>query len=335
MRAKNILKMGLGSLRCKIFKLRRPLNVMLAVTNRCTSHCLYCSIPERKKPEMTLSEIRDVLNQLQTSGVERLGIWGGEPLVRDEIGEIISYAKSKGFFVTLDTNGHLIPEKISQIRKVDHINIGFDGPEEIHDKLRGKGNFKKVIQAFKCLKENNIPFWTITVLTKYNINCIEEILNYAKKFGFKTTFQILHHNEFLSRNHDNLFPENEELKKCIEKLIYYKEQNEPVASSSSYLNYLLNWPDYRKPTLNRKFGKLDCLAGKLFCNIDVDGSLYPCSLLIEKIFAPNVLEMGFRKAFFSLPSPACKSCIASCYVEYNYLFGLNFKTIKEWLKALK
>lgn len=326
--------MGLGSLEYKVLKRKRPLNVMLSLTNRCTSHCLYCSIPRREKVEMTFLDLCRILDELKKAGTERLGLWGGEPLLRDDIAEIITYAKKKNFFVTLDTNGHLLPEKITQIRKVDHVNIGFDGPEDVHEKLRGKDNFRKVIKAFNCLKDNNIPFWTITVLTKYNINYIEEILSYARRYGFKTTFQVLHHNEYLGRNPDYLFPEDEELRRCIRKIISYKKQGEPIASSLSYLYYLLHWPDYRISTLGYKLGKLGCLAGKLFCNLDVDGSLYPCSLLIEKVRAPNVIDVGFKSGFNSMPTPSCKACLASCYIEYNYLFGLNFKTISEWLRAL-
>lgn len=327
--------MGLGSLRYKVSKQRRPLNVMLSVTDRCTSNCSYCSIPEREKVEMTTNDIIDVLDQLKKAGTERLGIWGGEPLIRDDIGEIIRYAKRRGFFITLDTNGHLLFEKLRDIKKVDHVNIGFDGPEEVHNKLRGRDNFRKVIRAFECLKNNSIQFWTITVLTKYNIAYIKEILNYAARYGFKTTFQILHHNEYLSKNHEHLSPSDDELRQTIKKIIDFKKQKAPVASSFNYLNYLLKWPDYKVVALNRKIGGVNCLAGKLFCNIDTDGSLFPCSLLIDKIPGPNVLEHGFKPAFNSMKDISCKACAASCYIEYNYLFALNPHTILEWLRALK
>ncbi|MDP8234631.1 MAG: radical SAM protein [Candidatus Saelkia tenebricola] len=335
MKAKNIFKMGLGSLGYKVLNRRKPLNVMFSVTDRCTSNCLYCAIPEREKVELTTSDIINILDQLKHAGCERLGIWGGEPLLRSDIGEIIRYSKRKGFFVTLDTNGQLLPEKLRDIKKIDHVNIGFDGPQEAHDKLRGKDNFKKAIRAFECLRNNNIPFWTITVLTKFNIMYIEEIINYAMRYGFKTTFQILHHNEYLSRNHEHLYPSDDELREAIKKIIDFKKQKAPIASSFNYLNYLLEWPDYKVPTLDYEKGGINCLAGKLFCNIDTDGSLFPCSLLVDKIYGPNILENGFQPAFNSMTIAPCKACAASCYVEYNHLFALNPYTLFEWLMALK
>ena len=99
--------------------------------------------------------------------------------------------------------------------------------------------------------------------------------------------------------------------------------------------YLLRWPAYDSPVSQYKIGGVNCLAGKLFCNIDVNGDLYPCSLLINKIEGVNVLGNGFKKAFDSLKIPDCKSCAASCYVEYNNIFSLKTGTIFDWLSAMK
>ena len=326
--------MGIGALSYKIFKIKKPLNVMFAVTNRCNSSCIYCSIPQREQEDLSFDKIVFILKQLRNAGTVRLGLWGGEPLLREDIGEIIDYAKDLGFYTTLDTNAHLLPEKFKQIRRIDHIVIGFDGPEEIHDFQRGKGCFKKVIEAFKILKNTNIPVWTITVLTKYNLDCIEEILFYAQKYNFKTTFQVLHHNEFLAKDYKDLIPSDIKLRQCIQKIISYKERKYPIASSFSYLRYLLNWPHYEKTISQERIGNLKCLAGKLYCNIDVTGEIYPCSLLIQKFPAKNIFKEGFKQAFSSLDSYNCKSCLASCFVEYNYLFSLHLNTIWQWLRAM-
>ena len=93
MRLKNLFNMGGGVLKAKVLNQRVPLNIMLSVTNRCTSNCCYCNISNRKQRELTTREILDLVDQITKMGTQRLGLWGGEPLIRDDIGQIIDYAK--------------------------------------------------------------------------------------------------------------------------------------------------------------------------------------------------------------------------------------------------
>ncbi len=309
-----------------------PLNVMLSVTNRCTSRCRYCGIPARTQKELNSDQIRSLIDQITEMGCQRLGLWGGEPLVREDIGEIIDHAKDRGLFVTMDSNGHLLPEKMRAIKRLDHIILALDGDEYSHDLNRGEGSFRKVMSAIEAVS-GKIPLWTVTVLTKNNLNSIDSILDQAKKFKFLSTFQLLHHNDRLSRNHSELFATQEAYRNTIQQLILEKKNGAPIASSSTYLNYLLEWPDFFQPVSPKRIKSLRCLAGKMYCNVDTNGAVYPCSLLVEKTKALNFVEVGFKKAFESLRSHPCQGCMASCFVEYNNLFSLNPAVIFEWIKS--
>lgn len=333
MRAKNIFKMGIGVAKGRILGKRNPLNVMFSVTNRCLSHCSYCNIPKRKQQELTTEQIFNLIDQLTENGTERLGLWGGEPLIREDIGRIIDYAKGKGLYVTLDSNGYLVPEKIDHLRNLDHLILAFDGDEKTHDKNRESGSFKKVIKAIETATKK-IPVWTITVLTKHNLDSIDFILEKAERYGFLATFQLIHHNDRLGRNSESLIPARQSYRDSVEKLLEKKKKGAPIASSTRYLEYILEWPDYRIPTSSRRNG-LVCWAGRFYCNVDTDGSVYPCSIMVEKTGALNYLEVGFKKAFDYIGNVQCKACIASCYTEYNYLYSGDLKTISEWLKAIK
>jgi MoaA/NifB/PqqE/SkfB family radical SAM enzyme len=334
MKLKNIVKMGWGVLAANIWERRSPLNVMLSVTNRCSSRCNYCDIPSRRQRELTTDEIFSLIDQICEMGCQRLGLWGGEPLIRDDVGQIIDYAKNKNLFVTLDSNGYLLPEKMKMLNNLDHLVLGLDGPEEVHDLNREPGSFKRVMAAIEMAKGKK-PFWTITVLTKNNLDSIDFILNKAREYSFLTTFQLLHHNDRLARNQEALSPPNESYKRAIEKLILEKKKGAPIASSLNYLYYILNWPDYKTATYPNELNSLKCWAGRLYCNVDTDGSIYPCSLLVDKIDSLNFLEVGFKRAFEGLKENSCKACLASCFTEYNYLYSLDFATIVEWLKSMR
>jgi len=333
MRLKNIFNMGWEVLKANISNRRVPLNVMLSVTNRCTSNCIYCNIPSRRQRELTTKEIFGLIDQLIEMRTQRLGLWGGEPLIRDDIGQIVDYAKNKGLFVTLDSNGYLIKERLQDLKNLDHFILALDESEEMHDHNRGAGSFQKAMEAAKLLK-GKLSTWTITVLTKHNLEGIDFILETARNYGFLATFQVLHHNEILGRNSESLLPSAEAYRTAIRKLIHKKKTGSPIASSLRYLEHLLNWPDYKKPTLSYPIDNLKCWAGQLYCNVDTDGSVYPCSLLVGKMKALNYLDVGFKKAFDYIQKVPCQACNASCFTEYNYLYSLNLSTIIEWLRAM-
>ncbi len=333
MRTRNLINTAVKALDAKFFKRKHPLNVMLSVTDRCNSHCAYCNIPSRGKPELDTPRILSLIDQISDAGCERLGIWGGEPLLRNDLEEIVDRARERKLFLTLDSNGRLVPEKMNIVEKLDHLIVALDGSEPVHDALRGKGSFQGAMQAIDSVR-GKVPVWTITVLTVRNLKEIDFILSLAKRKNFFTTFQLPHHNEFLSRNHSQLLASKKEYQTAIRLLMRAKAKGAFVASSSAYFNHLLNWTDYSRPRSEAKNG-VACLAGRLYANIDTDGMLYPCSLLIDKIpgidcFGPG----GFASAFQNLKDIPCGSCIASCYNEYNRLYSFSPGTVVEWLKAM-
>ena len=333
MRLGNLLKMGFGIMRARALNRRAPLNVMLSVTNRCASSCAYCSIPSRQQKELTTEQVFALIDQSVRMGAGRLGLWGGEPLLRDDIGLIIDHAKARGLFVTMDSNGHFLDGKLPLLKNLDHFILALDGPQEMHDRHRGPGSFQKTMRAAALLK-GRIPTWTITVLTKHNLEGVDFILETAGRHGFLATFQVLHHNDILGRGMDSLAPSGNAYREAIGTLIRKKKAGAPVASSFAYLEHLLRWPDYAKPMLPDPIDGLRCRAGQLFCNVDTDGAVYPCSLLVGKTKALNFLDAGFKKAFDRARREPCRACNASCYTEYNYLYSLRLGTVMEWIRAM-
>ncbi len=331
---RNIVLMAGSALLNKTVGMRRPLNLMLALTDRCTGRCVYCQLPQRKSPEMTRTEIETLLDEAADAGCQRVGLWGGEPLLREDLGPIIRKARGRGMFVTVDTNGHLLPEQGKAVSQASHVNVSLDGNESSHDANRGAGTFQKTMRGIEFARGQGMPVWTITVLSKHNVNQIDWLLETAGEMGFLTTFQVLHHNDEIGCN-KGLYASDDELRAVAELLIARKQEGAPIASSLGYLKLLATWPDF---TVNRypSFGKYPpCLAGRLYCNVDVDGSMYPCSLFVDEMEnPPNVRELGFKGAFDALQVPNCNACLAACFTEYNLLYGLDIGTGLNWVGAL-
>ncbi len=334
MKVSQMVRMGLSAARVSFAGARIPINVMLSVTNRCNSHCAYCDIPLRDQPELSDADIHGLIDEMADAGTRRLGIWGGEPLLRKGIGDFITHAHERGMYTTMDTNGYLLPRRIHELRHLDHILISIDGREAHHDANREPGSFRKSMRALEVAIDHGLNAWTITVLTRHNLDSIDFILDEAERLGFMASFQVLHHSPEMSKTGMSLRPSNRAYRQAIRKLIAAKAQGRRVGSSAHYLYHVLTWPDFAQPRSSVPHRGLNCLAGQAFCNVDTDGTVYPCSLLIGSYPGVHYKEAGFRHAFDGCAEVACKACVAACFTEYSKLFALNIRTIAEWSLAM-
>ena len=328
-------------LAANLFKSRSPLSVYLHITDRCPLRCKYCEIPKHPREELSTKEVLNLIEHIHKTGANRLHLNGGEPLMREDIGEIIDYAKRRNLYVSMSSNGYLLSEKISQLRNLDIIFLSFDGRREAHDSQRGEGSYQKVIEAFGLCKRYRIKFWTTTVLTRNNLNSIDFILEEAKRHWFVANFQILYypfgcHFKTSTSSHplQSLLLTKEEYRKIFRRLIQEKKRHNLIANSQEFLKYLLAWDNYEAIYSTEVKNGVRCWAAKLFCVVDIDGAVYPCYDCIGKTDALNFLDVGFQRAFYSLKEGCCKSCILSCYLEMNLMFSLNLKAIFNYLKLV-
>ncbi|MBT7241507.1 MAG: radical SAM protein [Candidatus Diapherotrites archaeon] len=149
--------------------------------------CTYCNHPIMKDfSEMTLEKGKELIDFISEFGETKLLITGGEPTTNEKFFELSKYAIKKISFVSLCTNGTLTDEK--EIRKIanlgfSNITISADGHEEkTNDLTRGNGSFVRLVNFARILKEENANFSIHTVISKYNNDNIEEIINYWKEY---------------------------------------------------------------------------------------------------------------------------------------------------------
>jgi len=329
------MTMGLRAVAYQVVGARCPVNVMLAVTNRCNGRCAYCRIPTRSPEDLSTADTLRLIDEMKAAGTVRLGIWGGEPLLRDDIGNIVSHAARKGMYVTLDTNGLLWKDRCGDLKDLDHLMISIDGDRAGHEANRGAGTFDRTMEALEMASSDpGLKVWSLTVLTKNNLKEVDFILQTAERLKIRSSFQVLHHNDKLGKNHDELIPSNQEYRDVIRYLIRRKKEGGGrISSSTRYLNYLLKWDDYANARRRAPHCGLRCKAGALYCNIDANGKVYACSLLADEAVALNAVEVGFKKAFDAIPELPCQGCTAACFTEYNYLYRLDPVCVYEWVKS--
>jgi radical SAM protein with 4Fe4S-binding SPASM domain len=163
----------------KCLEKRIPNTAYIEVTYRCNQSCSIC-YNGLYEGELTTAEIIQILDELALSGCLFLTITGGEPFLRSDIFEILTYAVDIGFAVTLKTNGTLIDNSIAEKLKDLHlfeVNISlFSASAESHDSVTGAdGSFDKAVNAIKLLKTRGINVKVMSVIINGNTGEMADI----------------------------------------------------------------------------------------------------------------------------------------------------------------
>ncbi len=181
----------------KLIKKPQLSNLFLEVTLRCNAKCEHCgsscgyTIP---KDEISAEDLKRTLlevNQKYGPGSVFLSVTGGEPLMRQDLFDIMEYAKDLGYHWGMTTNGMLITEKtIEQFRRsnLESISISLDGLKETHEKFRKVPNsYDMVMRAIDLLKglETLKHLQITTVVHSKNLNELEDIYKVLLDKGIK------------------------------------------------------------------------------------------------------------------------------------------------------
>lgn len=324
MRIKNKLSLAYDLMQIKFSGRRKPLIVSWLLTNRCNYRCIYCDSWKTKKEELDTGEIFSIINEMAEVGTRILHFTGGDPLLKDDIGAIIDYSKSKKINTTLNATPSSVIKKIEELSSLDLLTLSFDGPEEIHDSIRGRGSYRELMEAAKVVKQRNIKLRFSTVLSKYNLAAVRFILEKAKELNVPVVFQPARLCTLSGAETNPIAPPEYDYKKVISELIIEKKKNTYIINSVPGLRHLYSWP-YSK---NNK-----CVNSLFVCCLQPNGDMYGCGRNLQiNGNVPNCLKLGFIKSFENLIPMNCGECWCASFVELNYLFYFNLSTILNVLK---
>ena len=170
---------------------RVPLQVSIEVTRRCPLECLHCynNLPmgdvEARQREMTKEEHFRVLDELVEMGCFWVLYTGGEIFARKDFLEIYTYAKKKGFLITLFTNGTMINETIADYLvewPPFAIEITLYGrTRETYEALTAiPGSYDRCLRGVRLLKERGLPLKLKTVATSINKHEVMAMRRFAE-----------------------------------------------------------------------------------------------------------------------------------------------------------
>jgi len=170
------------------FRLRM---VAWELTRNCNLNCMHCRASASgvsHEGELSTLDCKRIIDDIASFSSPTIILTGGEPLLRDDLFEIIEYGNGKGLRLVIALNGTLLDGvkalklKNNGIRRVSLSIDGKDGAD--HDSFRGvAGSFDAVMNAAKTLSDIALPFQINTTVTKLNVNDLEQIYNVVKSSG--------------------------------------------------------------------------------------------------------------------------------------------------------
>lgn len=298
----------------KALRLGVPLRVHLDLTWRCNLRCVHCYIGRRETPELSLGELRRLLEELAACGTLSLCLSGGEPLLRDDFYEIVQHARALAFDVSVKTNAVLLDEAgarrlarahVSEV----HVSV-YSHRAEAHDAVtRVPGSLERTLAAVRMLVAAGVRTRITNVLVGDAAADFREVRRLATELGAayaldpSVTPRLDGDRSVVSLGApapllEQIFAD--------EELAGPRQEHCPPSAPDEALD------------------SLPCSAGHTSCYISPSGDVYPCVQF--PLRAGNVREQAFReiwrdsailrelRAVTMADLPACRACpvVAAC-----------------------
>ena len=152
------------------------------VTRACNLKCLHCyahAVEKSRGQELSGEQARAMIDDLAEVGVPVILFSGGEPLMRDDLLDLASYAVDKGIRAVISTNGTMITKKKANALKnigLSYVGVSLDGMEEVNDRFRGKkGAFQEAIEGIKNCQDVGLKVGLRFTINRINIHEISNI----------------------------------------------------------------------------------------------------------------------------------------------------------------
>lgn len=304
----------------------------IAVTGKCNSRCMHCSIWKKTSSDFTRDEWNGLLHKMKYENVvfNEICLCGGEPFLRDDYVELVRTGKlmfPKSHFGT-STNA-TVPSTFEKVMEIQEfcpdftVCVSLDGPKKIHDKIRGiPGSYNKAIKLANDLVANGIDINLNVTLNKQNYNYIPFFHQLAMfKFAGKVTFSLYtpggqffgsNINDALSLDEYDLF----EIKRLLQ----------PYIKQEYRVWDLINFIDGKRKV---------CNAGKTMLSVDSELNVYPCGQALEELNLGNLRKhyYSFKNLLKTQKKHNCLRCFNP--VESNNSKNLTKKMAWKWAGMTK
>jgi len=320
----------------------KPHHAQWLITRRCNYRCLGCNVwKEQDQRELVTADVKKGLDSLKKLGIAELVFSGGDPLLREDIGEILDYA-SKFFITTVYDNGSMAAKKIDCLRNVDFVALSIDSLDEAkNDYIKNvPGAWKKAMEAVETLQNERINVSVTPTISQKNIYEIVDITKHFAEKGIPVWYCLYSYDVSVDKkqlfrigkaNDEFMITDKVAMVNLCETLIEMKKTNKKILMTNKILKTLRSL--YAEDKRAWK-----CQALSNFLVIDHLGRIAGCH---NHNFAGSVFDLPktwksseFKKLRKTYNN--CSQCSYLCYVFYSLQgspFGHLSLAIDQWKNA--
>jgi len=301
----------------------RPYHTQWLLTRRCNYRCRSCNVwrePQNVK-EISTDEVKEGLDVFRKLGVMEVVFSGGNPLLRDDMGEIIDYA-SRYFITTIYDNGSLVTEKIDALRNADFVAISLDTLDKKKlDYIKGvPGAWEKAMETIETLYREGISVVISPTISQINQHEIVDFTKYFISRGIPVLYCLYSYDYPMENRLFGIGKRLDEfelvdrtvLTKVCDELIELKRKQKGVFITTKVLNALKQF------SLNgQRTWKCEALEG--FFIVDHLGRVAGCHLRQPVTSIHELLDQWNSERFENLRKEysKCDRCTYLCYIVYS------------------
>ena len=279
---------------------------LIAITYRCNARCKMCHIwqhPSKPSEEITPKDLEKIPN-----GLRFVNITGGEPFVRDDVGDFIEVLRKKAGRIVISTNGFFTDKILDIAKKYPDVGIrvSLEGFSKVNDYLRGMdGGFErglKTLVELHAMGHKDIGFGI--TLSDDNIEDLLPLFHLSEAMGMEFATAAVH-NSYYFHKEDNKIMRQSEMIKALEQLV-----NELLATSRpknwfrAYFNHgLINYVRGGKRLL-------PCMAGTVLFFIDPYGEVHPCNAM--NVSFGNIKDKSWDELWHGEHAEKIREMVAQC-----------------------
>lgn len=271
-------------------------------TNRCNLRCVHCyqDAEEATDLELTTEEAKKMIGEIAKAGFKVMIFSGGEPLMREDIYELVSYAREQGLRPVFGSNGTLItPEVARRLKESGACAMGISVDSlsaEKHDKFRGLENAWELTRAgIEACKEAGLPFQLHTTVVDWNRDEVCDITDFAVEIGAMAHYIFflipVGRGKFINDTALEVADNERLLRAIMEKSAHVPIDVKPTCA-----------PQFTRVAkqlgVDTRFER-GCLAGLTYCVIGSEGIVRPCAYMTEE--AGDVREQPFDEIWANSP----------------------------------
>lgn len=346
-------RIGFAGMAYNFLGIRKPISSQILVTKRCNMNCKMCFVypvdkseKMRHSKEPTLGEIIKLIDESCRLGAQVIIPFGGEPLLRDDIGDIVKAIHERKRFSILYTNGTLVREKIKDLLLVDQLCISIDGDRETHDTIRGKGSYDKALQALEVALEHGLVCRLHTALIPDTLHSLSHMCMLSKKYDVMLNYGSCDATAMTKAVENQFSLSRQKVIAFLDEYYKFKSEGVKIASPKEAIKeckrIMQQWP-VDKDMLSKEDAKRyrhlkipSCALSFSNIYIDTDGSVYPClPLWGQGGFRPNVYEIGLKNCWEYYADLQCHQCSSIFTIEKSLFYSFRLSMLLDYLQGFQ